>query len=469
MVNIILTIAVLAVVTYLAIELIRVKKIMRSEAAAEEQKALKDEEWKKEVRESFISKKDMELYQRNSEQKADNIEKNILQGIKHSTEVQGERSTAQTEGINKNFQMLQTGVNNQMKQMQTSIGQLETSNSRNITELKKSVDTGMKDLKTETHTQLQEIKGTVDKQLQDTLDRKLKQSFDSVVKELTNVTKGLGEMSALAGSVGDLKKTLTNVKTRGILGEMQLGAILEQILAPEQYETNVVTVSGTKNPVEFAIKLPGDGNAPVWLPIDSKFPADTYNNLLDAYETGDMFNIEACGKLLESRILQEAKDINSKYVHVPETTEFAIMFLPTEGLYAEVLRRGMLEKLQNKYKVMIAGPTTMAALLNSLYMGFRTIAVSERANEVMGLLGNIKTEFNNYQSAVNSVSKRLTQTSDEFERLVGVRTRQITKQLNKIDSSALAIEGGKKAIIDIPAFEDIDFENADEDIELPFN
>jgi DNA recombination protein RmuC len=268
----------------------------------------------------------------------------------------------------------------------------------------------------------------------------------------------------LAGSVGDLKKTLSNVKTRGILGELQLGSILEQILAPEQYEKNVVTVSGTKNPVEFAVKLPGDGKNHVWLPIDSKFPADTYNNLLDAYDSGDSFRIEKCGKLLEDRIMQEAKDINTKYVHVPETTEFAIMFLPTEGLYAEVLRRGLMERLQNKYKVMIAGPTTMAAMLNSLYMGFRTIAVSERANEVINLLGNIKTEFIKYQDAVTKVSNRLSQTSADFENLVGVRTRQLTKQLDKIDSSALVISSEKQKIIDISTFDDIE-----EDIELPFN
>lgn len=458
---IILVIALLAIVLYLLSEILKLKNLIKPNP----EKELKDEEWKKEVRESFMKKADFEMNVKELERKTEIAEQNILQGIKHSTELQGERSAAQADGINKNFQLLQNGMTDQMKQMQRSIGQLETSNNRNISDLKQTVDGGMKELKTETRTQLQEIKGTVDKQLQETLDRKLKQSFDSVVKELTNVTRGLGEMSALANSVGDLKKTLSNVKTRGILGELQLGSILEQILAPDQYEKNIVTVSGTKNPVEFAVKLPGDGQNHVWLPIDSKFPADTYNNLLDAYDAGDPFRIERCGKLLEDRIMQEAKDINSKYVHVPETTEFAIMFLPTEGLYAEVLRRGMMEKLQNKYKVMLAGPTTMAALLNSLYMGFRTIAVSERANEVINLLGNIKTEFGKYQDAVTKVSTRLSQTSADFENLVGVRTRKLTNALDKIDSSKLAIGTGKqKAIIDAPMFEELE-----EEVELPFD
>lgn len=418
--------------------------------------------WQNEVRATLkdvATKKDLS-------EKTEILEHNtvmpILKEIAHSTELQGERMALQNEGLSRNFQILQDGVNNQMGQLQTSVGQLENSNRRNIQDLKTSLDTGMKDLKTETKTQLQEIKGTVDEQLQDVLDRKLKQSFDSVVKELTNVSKGLGEMSALAGSVGDLKKTLTNVKARGIMGELQLGAILEQILAPEQYEKNVVTVSGTKNPVEFAVKLPGDGNTHVWLPIDSKFPADTYNNLLDAYDRGDVFAIENCGKQLEARILQEAKDINSKYVHVPETTEFAIMFLPTEGLYAEVLRRGLLEKLQSKYKIMIAGPTTMAALLNSLYMGFRTIAVSKRANEVMDLLGNVKSEFGKYQGAVDKVYQRMTQTATDFEALVGTRTRQLSRQLDKISSAATLPEADMNVVdtFTVPVEE--------EDIYLPF-
>lgn len=443
----------LVAVLYLTLEILKLKRLV----AINPEKERKDEEWKKEVRESFLTKQEFELNSKEVERKTEMLEQNILQEIKHSTELQGERSAAQTDGINKNFQILQSGVNNQIKQMQSSVGQLETSNSRNISELKKSVDTGMKDLKTETHAQLQEIKGTVDKQLQETLERKLKQSFDTVAMQLSTVSQGLGEMSTLAGSVGDLKKTLTNVKTRGIFGEMQLGAILEQILAPEQYATNVVTVSGTKNAVEFAVKLPGDGKNPVWLPIDAKFPGDTYNNLLEAYEHGSPAEIEASGKMLETRILQEAKDISSKYVHVPETTEFAIMFLPTEGLYAEVLRRGMLEKLQSRYKVMIAGPTTMAALLNSLYMGFRTVAVSKRANEVMNLLEVVKTEFDTYQGAVMAVYKKMNQTTDEFEKLVGVRTRQITKKLDKISSASLLNEGQDDS------FNDGDF------IELPFN
>lgn len=377
------------------------------------------------------------------------IQKEITNELNAKTQMQVQISEAQAQALNTNLTVLQNSLTSQMEQMQRVMSNFENSNVRNLCNLQESVTTSMKELKNETSKQMQEIKGTVDEQLQSTLDRKLKESFDSVVQQLTMVTKGLGEMSTLANSVGDLKKTLSNVKTRGILGEIQLGAILEQILSKDQYETNVVTVKGTNNPVEYAIKLPGNGNGPVWLPIDSKFPADTYNNLLDAYDTGNMAQIEECGKLLEGRILQEAKDISTKYVKTPDTTEFAIMFLPTEGLYAEVLRRGLLEKLQTRYKVMIAGPTTMAALLNSLYMGFKTLAVSQRANEVITLLGNVKSEFDKYQGAVDSVSKRLAQTTEEFEKLVGTRTRMLNRQLDKITTSKLLEDETKLPLIEM--------------------
>lgn len=377
----------------------------------------------------------------------------VAKEINHSTEIQMQYSKAQSEGIGLGFKTLQDGVNNQMHQMQEIINHLEISTREQMKYINETVSNEMKELRSETHSQLQEIKGTVDEQLQTALEKKIQESFRTVSEQLVSVQRGLGEMTTLANSVGDLKKTLSNVKQRGIFGELQLGTILEQILAPEQYEQNIATVKGSSCPVEFAVKLPGKGKDDcIYLPIDSKFPLDVYNNLLDAYEKGDSVLIQEYGKALESRILQEAKDIHTKYVHVPETTEFAIMFLPTESLYAEVLKRGMLEKLQDKYKIMIAGPTTMAALLNSLQMGFRTLAISQRANEVVELLNCVKTEFNNYQQAVDSVSKRLNQTSEEFEKLVGTRTRKLVKQLDKISANEITESGSQTKKISTTPF-----------------
>lgn len=239
-------------------------------------------------------------------------------------------------------------------------------------------------------------------------------------------------MQTLAVGVGDLKKVLSNVKTRGILGEIQLGAILEEILSPEQYDTNVVTKKGSTNYVEFAVKLPADDERFIYLPIDSKFPGETYANLVDAYETGDSAMILQCGNALEKVIKQEAKDIRDKYIDTPNTTDFAIMFLPFEGLYAEVVKRGMVEVLQRDYKVNIAGPTTMAALLNSLQMGFKTLAIQKRSSEVWDVLGAVKTEFEKFQDVLESTQTRIEQAQKDLDKLVGVRTRQIQRKLKDV-------------------------------------
>ena len=279
---------------------------------------------------------------------------------------------------------------------------------------------------------LDEMRHTVDEKLQKTLDEKLQQSFSRVSEQLESVYKGLGEMQTLATGVGDLKKVLSNVKTRGILGEIQLGAILEQILAPEQYAENVATVKGSSERVEYAVKLPGDGTSCVYLPIDAKFPIDAYNGLLDAYDTADAAQVEAAAKVLEQRIRQFAKDIHTKYIHVPETTDFGIMFLPIEGLYAEVVRRGMVERLQAEFKVVIAGPTTMAALLNSLQMGFKTLAIQKRSSEVWDVLSSVKSEFETFGTALEQAQTRINQAGNALESLVGVRTRQIQRKLRSV-------------------------------------
>lgn len=252
---------------------------------------------------------------------------------------------------------------------------------------------------------------------------------------LEQVTKGLGEMQSLAAGVGDLKKVLSNVKTRGILGEIQLGAILEQILAPEQYDENVAVKGGSER-VEFAVKFPGEGDEFVYLPIDSKFPADAYTNLLDAYDTGDRVMIKTATDGLRNAIIKAAKDIKTKYIQPPKTTEFAIMFLPFEGLYAEVLRQGFVETLQNDYRINIAGPTTMAAMLNSFQMGFKSLALQKRSGEVWDTLAKVQHEFDKFGEVLAKTQNGMEQTQKDLETLVGVRTRGIQRALKNVSDTA---------------------------------
>ena len=283
-----------------------------------------------------------------------------------------------------------------------------------------------------TDRRLGEMRQTVDEKLQKTLEDRLQKSFGLVSQQLELVYKGLGEMRTLAAGVGDLKKVLSNVKTRGILGEVQLGAILEQLLAPGQYAENVATVPGSSERVEFAVKLPGDGDGPVWLPIDAKFPQDAYAALLAAYDTADKAAVELAAKELDRRVRGFGKDIHDKYIAPGHTTDFGVMFLPVEGLYAEVVRRGTAERLQREYKIVVAGPTTMAALLNSLQMGFKTLAIQKRSSEVWKVLGSVKAEFDTFGQALAQAQNRLNQASSELENLVGVRTRQIQRKLQQV-------------------------------------
>ena len=282
--------------------------------------------------------------------------------------------------------------------------------------------------------QLEAIRKTVDEKLQDTLDRKLNDSFQLVSQRLEQVYKGLGEMQTLAQGVGDLKKVLSNVKTRGVLGEIQLGAILEQLLTPEQYAMNVATKQGSQANVEYAIRLPGNDGEPVWLPVDAKFPLDAYEQLLAAYDTADPQLVETALKALMNRVKGFAKDIQTKYVDPPYTTDFAILFVPVEGLYAELVRAGMVETLQREYKVTLAGPTTMSALLNSLQMGFRTLAIQKRSGEVWKILGAVKGEFDKFATVLEATQNRLNQANAELDKLVGTRTRQIQRTLKNIES-----------------------------------
>ena len=303
-----------------------------------------------------------------------------------------------------------------------------------LDQLRRTLTEGLDRMSQSNRQQLDSIRQTVDEKLQETLDRKLSDSFQLVSQRLEQVYRGLGEMQNLAAGVGDLKKVLSNVKTRGILGEIQLGAILEQMLSPEQYATNVATKKGSQANVEYAIRLPGSGEEPVWLPIDAKFPLDAYQQLLDAYDSADPAQVEGAVKLLRQRVRAFAKDVRDKYIDPPHTTDFAILFVPTEGLYAELVRCGVSEELQREFKVSLAGPTTMGALLNSLQMGFRTLAIQKRSGEVWKVLGAVKTEFNTFAAVLENTKNRLNQAGDELDKLVGVRTRKIQSTLKRVES-----------------------------------
>ena len=288
-----------------------------------------------------------------------------------------------------------------------------------------------------TEKRLEEIRITVDEKLQKTLNDRIGQSFRLVTEQLENVQKGLGEMQTLAQDVGGLKRVLSNVKTRGNIGEIQLSMLLEQMLAPEQYEANVHTRKGSDSVVEFAVKLPGrdDVREFVYLPIDAKFPKDVYEQLLDAYDQADSQAIESAGKLLEATIKKMAKDISDKYLSPPTTTDFGIMFLPFESIYAEVIRRSsLLEELQRKYKVVVTGPTTLAAILNSLQMGFRTLAIQKHSGEGWTILGAVKKEFEKVGGMLEKAQKNLQTASGQIEEVLGTRTRVIQRKLKDIDT-----------------------------------
>ena len=300
--------------------------------------------------------------------------------------------------------------------------------------VRSTVDVRLRHLQDDNAAHIERMRATVDEKLQGTLERRLGEAFRAVSDRLEQVHQGLGAMQQLASDVGGLQKVLANVKTRGGWGEVQLGALLEQVLTPEQFARNVKTRDDSNENVEFAIKLPGnEDGAPVWLPIDAKFPTEDYQRLLAAQEKGDLGLVENATKSLEAQLKKSAKDICQKYINPPKTTDFALMFLPTEGLYAEAIRRiGLVEQVQRECRVILAGPTTLAALLNSLQMGFRTLAIQKRSSEVWNLLATVKTEFGKFGDALAKVKDKLDQASTDMDK-VAVRSRAITKQLNKVE------------------------------------
>lgn len=321
-----------------------------------------------------------------------------------------------------------------LNQLEERLKTFSLENEQKLENIRRSVESRLNYIQEDNNRKLEEMRKTVDERLQQSIEEKMNRSFSLVSERLEQVYKGLGEMQNLANGVGDLKKVLTNVKTRGTLGEYQLSAILSEILSPEQYEENVATKKGSRNVVEFAVKLPSDDDKFIYLPIDSKFPGDTYSALRDAIDEGDKVKIDLAAKALIATIKSEAKDIHDKYIDPPYTTEFAIMFLPFEGLYSEVVNRGLVEILQRDYKVNIAGPSTMAALLNSLQMGFKTLAVQKRSAEVWEILGAVKQEFDKFGDVLKATQQRLDQANKELDKLVGVRTRQIQRKLKDVQT-----------------------------------
>lgn len=326
-------------------------------------------------------------------------------------------------------------VNEQLKVLENRFKTLEANNELKLEAIRSTMTKHLTSIQDENSKKLDAIQTTVNEKL----ESKMNESFKLVSERLEQVYKGLGEMQAIASGVGDLKKVLSNVKNRGIIGEIQLGAILEELLSPEQYDREVATVPRSSNHVEFAVKLPGNGDGSfVYLPIDSKFPGDTFAALQDAYDSGSPEAVADAKKQLAAVIKKCAKDIRDKYVSPPYTTNFGIMFLPFEGLYAEVVNSGLLETLRRDYNVTVTGPSTMAAMLNSLQMGFQTLAIQKKSSQVWEILGSVKTEFQTFAKVLEETQKHIKKVDDDLEKLVGVRTRQINRKLSSIEAIAAA-------------------------------
>ena len=358
--------------------------------------------------------------------KLDQVREVVDQKLTTTLQAQTKQTDERIAQLDARFDAFQRRVDENMK----TTSQAST---EQLGKVRETVDKQLSDMRKENEAKLELMRQTVDEKLQKTLDERMTQSFQRVSTQLEQVHQGLGEMRGLAEGVGDLKKVLSGVKTRGIVGEIQLGAILRDILSPEQYEENVATISGSTERVEFAVKLPGESGETVWLPIDSKFPGDTYEHLVDAINAGNEEAIAAAKKSLETRIKVEAKDISTKYIAPPETTNFAILFLPFEGLYAEVVSQvGLLEQLQREYRVNVCGPSTMAALLNSLQMGFQSVAIQKHADEIQKVLSAVKTEFETYQAQLEKAQKQIRTAETTIDKILTTRTKAMNRKLRGV-------------------------------------
>ena len=338
----------------------------------------------------------------------------------------------------------------------TEFGKLRDAQAKAFSDLQDRVQSRLDEVRKDNEEKLEKIRVTVEEKLQSTLEARLGESFRQVSDHLEQVTKGLGEMRSLATGVGDLKRVLTNVRSRGTFGEVQLSALLEQVLTPEQYSTNVATVPGSSERVEFAIKLPGrdDGGGALLLPIDAKFPQEDYQRLQQAYEDGNSLNVEEAKKALRQRTFLEAKTIQEKYLAPPHTTDFALLFLPTEGLYAEILRiPGLVEEIQRLHRVVPVGPTNLQAFLNSLQMGFRTLAIEKRSSEVWRVLGAVKTEFARFRDSLDAVQKNLQQASNKIEATKG-RSRAMQRRLREVEGLPVDEATRILSIVEVRPIED---------------
>jgi DNA recombination protein RmuC len=359
------------------------------------------------------------------------------------------------EQIDKSIKQANQAVNDVLMMMQRQVGQSQTDSLQGQTQLRleltkqlnnltvtnenklelirQTTTSMLEKLQKDNAEKLEKMRETVDEKLNKTLEERLTQKFQLISSQFETVQKGFGEMQGLVSGVDELKRALSNVKTRGIMGEIQLGRILEEILSPDMYLKEVPTRPGSSERVEYAIRLPGDGNHPLFLPIDSKFPLEDYYTVLTAYDTNDMKQVDAALKVLETKIERFADDIASKYIEVPYTTNFAVLFLPVEGLFAEAIRRGLVEKLQTKYNVVLAGPTTMAALLNSLQIGFKTLAIQKKSQEVWHVLANARSEFDKFAEVLAKAQEKIQSAGSELDRLIGTRTRMIQSKLKNLE------------------------------------
>lgn len=360
------------------------------------------------------------------------------------------------EQIDKSIKQANQAVNDVLMMMQRQVGQsqndslqgqtqlrleltkqldnLTVTNENKLELIRQTTTSMLEKLQKDNADKLEKMRETVDEKLNKTLEERLTQKFQLISSQFETVQKGFGEMQGLVSGVDELKRALSNVKTRGIMGEIQLGRILEEILSPDMYLKEVPTRPGSTERVEYAIRLPGDGNHPLFLPIDSKFPLEDYYTVLTAYDTNDMKQVDAALKVLETKIERFADDIASKYIEVPYTTNFAVLFLPVEGLFAEAIRRGLVEKLQTKYNVVLAGPTTMAALLNSLQIGFKTLAIQKKSQEVWHVLANARSEFDKFADVLAKAQEKIQSAGSELDRLIGTRTRMIQSKLKNLET-----------------------------------
>lgn len=433
MTSTLLILLIILVLANIIITIVRKPKIELQSQLKELEDSIKDEFQRNRMENNEMAKTNRDELS----QSLDQFNKNLIEGNRINREELTAGLKSFEEKFSQNIKELNELLRQKFGDFTTQQAELNKQNTEQVKDVRQSVEKQLNAIREDNTKQLDEMRRTVDEKLQKTLNERLSQSFETVGKQLQAVQEGLGEMKNLASDVGGLKRVLSNVKMRGGLGEMQLAMLLEQILAPDQYEANVKTKPTSQDVVEFAIKLPGrdDAGTSVWLPIDAKFPKDIYEQLQEAYDEGDQNNIQQAQRTLENTIKKMAKDISDKYLNPPFTTDFGIMFLPFEGIFAEVVRKAsLLEELQRDYKVIVTGPTTLAAILNSLQMGFKTLAIEKRSSEVWQVLGAVKKEFENFGGMMGKAQKNIQTGLNQLDEVMGRRTRAIQRTLRNVEA-----------------------------------